>query len=113
MGREAEARSGEVVMKRMWQGRKVVQMAVTKAEWPAWANQAVRCPEESNDEFRAADLLANWEADGCEVVWPTAACLNAIARDLEQSRHAELLAPMAAEMRDRARQAARDQMRSV
>ncbi len=113
MGREAEARCGAVVMKRMWMGRKVVQMAVTKTEWPAWKNHAVRCPEERNDELRAADLLAEWVADGCEVLWPTSADLNAIARDLEASRHAPMLAGMAAELRERARQAMRDQMRSV
>ncbi len=110
MGREAEAKDGTVVMKRIWRGRKVVLMAFTKTEWPAWKNQMVDCAEEGSLDFKAEDLLANWEADGCEVVWPTAADFNAIARDFEQSRHAGLLAPMAAEMRDRARQAARDQM---
>lgn len=113
-------RDDQVVGVRFWGGReagRVVQLEITEAEMPAWA--AVPVAEESSTAYVA---LVDWlAAQDATIRFDTAARRNQAARDLENHRWAlqdgtsvsGLLRGAASDLRRRARDCARQQLRAT
>lgn len=110
MGTQFETADGEVLAKRMSQGRgnkPAFCVFFTEAEFEAWQN--VDCaPENDPSDVTTLGAWVRVHAPLCEVKFMTASDMNRVARDMEQHRWSEMFVEQAAEMRDRARQATRD-----
>ena len=115
MGTQFETADGEVLAKRMSQGKgNPPAFCVFLSETEFAAHKDVRvAPEDNPTDF---DALAVWvlvEATRCEVKFMTASDMNRMASDLENHRWAEMFVDHAAEMRQRARAATRDSLSVV
>lgn len=115
MGTQFETADGEVVAKRMSQGagkKPAFRVFFTKEEFVAW--MGVPCaPEDDPSDMRTFMEWFNVQSATAEVHWMTAADMNDAAHQMENHRWAEMFGTAPAEMRSRARQASRDQMRVV
>lgn len=113
-------RTGDTIATRFHGGRAVgavVQLEITETEMPAWAG--VEVAEEGSDRWIP---LSTWLAAQSAVVrYDGAARQNALARDLETHRWAAqdgtvvsgMLRSAASDMRRRARDCARQQLRAA
>jgi hypothetical protein len=106
-------RNEETVAVRSWGGVArgvVVQVLLTEREWQDWRDLE---GDVQGEVVVLGEQVSAWESEGATVSWETASSLNEGARELEDHRWADMVAGRAAELRLRARAAARDNMRAL
>lgn len=119
MSTELTTHTGEPVATRTYGGMSrgmVVLVHLTKEEFKAYAGQLASVEGVDDPEVTCAQVVGAWVMSGANVEYATPELLNKQARDLENHRFngsVEALSTLAAEMRDRARQATRDSLRVV